>query len=100
MMRPARQAKSCSRKVNEILTAGVGWIAWSDCDQPGLFEARQDRGGGCGHKLAHRPPARSARRTHSSSLKYAVTAPDPKLFDQVRKHGLTGLLGFGECPKG
>jgi len=28
-----RQAKSCSRKVNEILPAGVGWIAWSDCDQ-------------------------------------------------------------------
>jgi hypothetical protein len=27
MMRPARQAKSCSRKVNEILTGGVGWIA-------------------------------------------------------------------------
>jgi len=26
--------------------------------------------------------------------------PDPKLFDQVRKHGLTGVLGFGKRPKG
>jgi hypothetical protein len=27
-------------------------------------------------------------------------APTPKLFDQVRKHGLTGILGFGERLKG
>ncbi len=33
MMRPARQAKSCYRKVNEILTAGVGWIARSERDR-------------------------------------------------------------------
>ncbi len=33
MMRPAQQAKSCYRKVNEILTAGVAWIARSDRDR-------------------------------------------------------------------
>src|SRR5882672_9915256 len=49
-------------------------------------------------QACHRPPARSARRTRGSSLKYAV--PDPKLFDQVRQHGLTGLLRFGERLKG
>jgi hypothetical protein len=26
--------------------------------------------------------------------------PDPKLFGEVRKHGLTGVLGFGKRPKG
>jgi hypothetical protein len=26
--------------------------------------------------------------------------PDPKLFGEVRKHALTGVLGFGKRPKG
>jgi hypothetical protein len=29
-----------------------------------------------------------------------LATPDPKLFDQVRKHGLTGVLGFGKRLKG
>ena len=33
MMRQPRQAKSCYRKVNEILTAGVGRIARSERDR-------------------------------------------------------------------
>jgi hypothetical protein len=62
MMRPARQAKSCYRKVNEILTAGVAWIARSDRDRAhahvgraaagefghGAIETRSERIGNCG----------------------------------------------------
>ncbi|WP_156434109.1 hypothetical protein [Bradyrhizobium retamae] len=31
---------------------------------------------------------------------FCVPTGDPKLFGQVRKHGLTGVLGFGERLKG
>jgi hypothetical protein len=37
---------------------------------------------------------------HSSLFSFSASPPDPKLFGQVRKHGLTGVLGFGERLKG
>jgi hypothetical protein len=43
MMRPARQAKSCYRKVNEILTAGVGWIARSERDRAHTHVTAKER---------------------------------------------------------
>jgi hypothetical protein len=41
-MRPARQAKSCYRKVNKILIAGVAWIARSDRDRAHVHVAIVD----------------------------------------------------------
>jgi hypothetical protein len=56
MMRQPRQAKSCYRKVNEILTAGVGRIAGSERDRAdadvtvkepaSIHRGRRESGGG------------------------------------------------------
>jgi hypothetical protein len=67
MMRPAPAAKSCSRKVNEILPAGVDWIAWSDCDQQVSLKRVKIAAAGEG-RACRRPAARSALRTYDLSL--------------------------------
>ncbi len=50
MMRPARQANSCYRKVNEILTAGVDWIARSEHDRADAGRHRNRRASNPGHR--------------------------------------------------
>jgi hypothetical protein len=69
-MRPARQAKSCYRKVNKILIAGVAWIARSDRDRAHVHVAIVDvptvvafgiaAAGECGHAVLKRSNPRQA----------------------------------------
>ena len=67
MMRPAPAGKVLLRKVNEVLTVDVGWIAWSDCDQPASLKCVKIAAAGEG-RACRRPAARSARRTYGPSL--------------------------------
>ena len=76
MMRPAPAGKVLLRKVNEILTACVDWIAWSDCDQP--VSLRRVKIAAAGEGRASRcPAARSARRTYGPSLMNTLASPRP-----------------------
>jgi hypothetical protein len=76
MMRPAPAGKVLLRKVNEVLTAGVGWIAWSDCDQPGSLKRVKIAAAGEG-RACRRPAARSARRTDGPSMTNTLASPRP-----------------------
>jgi hypothetical protein len=70
MMRPARQAKSCYRKVNEILTARVGWIARSERDQAHTHVTVKDVPAFLGASRERRRPFPESCMTASAALSY------------------------------
>jgi hypothetical protein len=52
------------------------------------------------HRRAELPVTVPPRIDPSLESQTKNERPDPKLFGEVRKHGLTGVLGFGKCLKG
>jgi hypothetical protein len=59
---PSPAGKSCSRKVNQILPAGVGWIARSDCGSAGVVEARVKNAATAEERACRRPASSSIQR--------------------------------------
>jgi hypothetical protein len=87
-----RQAKCCSCKVNEILTACVGWIAWSDCDHQVSLKRVKIAAAGEG-RACRRPAARSARRTYGPALMNALASPRPEVSNPRRKGCVGNQVG-------